>query len=94
MTTIIILYNHHTNQYYLRLHPGVVEDDEKSKLLESMQAVNAGEYDYSSYPQNCNRLYFQEFDTIDTAGVYYNINGDRPVYDIIQNYGRQIEYYI
>lgn len=71
-----------------------MEEEEKLELLKNMQAVNAGEYDYSLCPDGCNRLYFQEFESIDTAGVYYNINGDRPIYDIIQNYGRQIEYYI
>lgn len=94
MTTVITFYNHHTRQYYVRLHPGVIDDAEKERLLKSMQAVNAGEYDYSAYPQNCNRLYFQEFEQPDTAGVYYNINGDRPIYDLLQNYGKEPEYYI
>lgn len=94
MTTLVTFYNRSTNQYYARLHQGVIGEDEKLVLLAETQAVNAGNYAYGEEPQDCNRLYFQEFAEPDTAGVYYNINGDRPVYDILETYGRKPEYCI
>lgn len=94
MTTVIVFYNHATNQYYMRLKPGIISDLEKSRLLKDMSAVNAGDYDWNAYPENCNRLYFQEFEQPDTNDVYFNINGDRPIYDLIQKYRREPEYYI
>lgn len=93
MTTVIIFYNAFTKQYYIRLLPGVLTDLAKDELLKSLHAVNAGAYKYGQEP-DVNRLYFQEFDTLDTAGVYYNINGDRPIYDLIECYDRGLEYYI
>ncbi len=94
MTTVIIFWNHYTRQHYIRLHSGTIDDTEKERLLKSMSAVNAGEFDYSHYPKNCNILFFQEFENPDTIGVYYNINGDRPIYDLLQTWGREPEYYI
>lgn len=94
MITVIILLHRHTRQHYIRLHPGAMDDNAKEELLIKMQAVNAGAYDYSAYPNDCNVLFFQEFESLDTAGVYYNINGDRPIYDLIVKCDREPEYYI
>lgn len=94
MTSVIIFYNHSTKQHYVCLRPGIIDDVEKDRILRSMNAVNAGDYDYPDYPAGCNLLFFQEFEEPDTADVYFNINGDRPIYDLIRKYGHTPEYYI
>lgn len=94
MITVITFYNRHTKEHYVRLHPGIIDGEQKADLLLAMNAVNAGDYDYASYPRDCNILFFQEFEEPDTKGVYFNINGDRPIYDLIQKYTREPEYYI
>lgn len=94
MVTLITLYNWQTRQYYVRLHPAVLDETEKADLLTSLHAINAAEYDYDKQPVECNRLYFQEFEVPDTKGIYFNINGDRPIYDLIVPHERQIEYHI
>jgi hypothetical protein len=94
MITLITLYNHHTQQYYARLHTGVLSDNEKVALLKDHQAANAAEYSYSDQPVGVNRLYFQEFDGPDSGGVYFNINGDRQIYDLLQNVVYPLDYHI
>ncbi len=84
MLTVIIYYLANQKQHYIRLLPGSLDGAAKDQLCASLQAVNAGTYDYSQEPgPDVNRLYFQEFEQPDTDGYYFNINGDRPVYEII-----------
>ncbi len=86
--TIITFYNAATDQFYIRLHPQPMEDDEKTILSHSMNAKLACEFPFGEAPKGINLLFFQEFETNDTDGVYHNINGDRQVYDLVHNYWR------
>jgi hypothetical protein len=94
MITVINFYNADTRQIYVRLHPATMGDDEKNDLCRSLNALPAAHFGYSEKPATVNLVYFQEFDSNDTCGVYYNINGDKEIYDIINNYGRSPEYII
>jgi hypothetical protein len=94
MVTVITFYNAYTTQYYIRLVPGVVDDAEKQRLLKVMNAEPAAKFHYNQEPRHINLLYFQEFDEPNTAGVYWNLNGDRPHYDGLYGLGREPEYVI
>lgn len=94
MLTVINFYNAATQQLYVRLHPSIMDDDEKAELCKSLNALPAASFNYNEEPKTCNLVYFQEFETTDTNGVYFNINGDREIYDLISRHERHPEYYI
>lgn len=94
ITTVITFYNAASRQFYVRLQPGIVEDNEKVRLCRDMNALAASQYNYNEEPKDVNLLYFQEFDEPDTKGIYFNINGDRQIYDLLEKFGRPPDYII
>jgi hypothetical protein len=94
ITTAVTFYQAAVRQYYLRLIPGIVGDEEKDRLCRTMNAVLAASYPYNRKPSGVNLLYFQEFEKPDTEGFYFNIDGDRQVFEVLQCHGQEPEYVI